>query len=321
MPVDRVDELLHVERGRGHLEQVGPAPAVVPAADEQRGHHRHQVADLHHREEDRAQAQRVALGRERAPDVGVGALAGAAAWAPQRLDRAGALDGLGQAVGEVGVGGALAQVARPAPGEVPRACRPAGSARRPAAAAPAAGPTTTIAPAMKTGVTNAMRISGTAKRTLCDSASTSREVRVSRSPVPARSTVDSGMARTRSTKSSRSSASTRSPSLAEASLANRISTACATTNPAMRQGDPVHRGRGRCRPGCRSTRRPSSHGRPRPATAARACSPSAMASSRGWRRSRRARSGGRRGCRRPAGRATRASRTMSWAASASVGRL
>jgi hypothetical protein len=59
---------------------------------------------------------------------------------------------------------------------------------------PRIGPTSTSAPSAKNTVTIAISVSGTANRTLCDSASTSRLVRVSRSPLPARSTVDTGMA-------------------------------------------------------------------------------------------------------------------------------
>ena len=58
--------------------------------------------------------------------------------------------------------------------------------------------------------------SGTAKRTVRASASTSPVLRVTRSPVPARSTVDSGSDSTRSRKSSRSSANTVSPSTNDA---------------------------------------------------------------------------------------------------------
>ena len=140
----------------------------------------------------------------------------------------------------------------------------------------------TSAPTAKTAVTTAISISGTANRTLCESASTSRDVRVSRSPVPARSTVDSGMASVRSTKSSRSSASTRSPSRAEASVANRVSTDCATTKPTMASATlstvvvvvP-------CR--IASTSWPISHGMASPAIAARPCSASATGHGRGWR--------------------------------------
>ena len=81
------------------------------------------------------------------------------------------------------------------------------------------GLTSTSAPMVMRNVTPAISVSGTACRTVRDNESTSREVRVIRSPAPARSTVDSGSASTWSTNSSRSSASTLSPSLAEASTA------------------------------------------------------------------------------------------------------
>ncbi len=58
---------------------------------------------------------------------------------------------------------------------------------------------------------NATTVSGTAKRTVRAIVSTSPVVRDTRSPVPARSTVDSGSASTRCMKVSRSSAKTPSP--------------------------------------------------------------------------------------------------------------
>jgi hypothetical protein len=95
------------------------------------------------------------------------------------------------------------------------------------------GLTTTSAPSVITPVTTAISVSGTACRTVLASESTSREVLVSRSPEPARSTVDSGSPSTRSTNSSRSSASTFSPSLAEASTAYRTSTLCSSRKAPM----------------------------------------------------------------------------------------
>lgn len=78
------------------------------------------------------------------------------------------------------------------------------------------GPFSSSAPTVNPPTTMATRVSGIAYRADVLSVSTSRDARVTRSPVPARSTVDSGSARTRSTNSSRSSASTRSPSFADA---------------------------------------------------------------------------------------------------------
>src|SRR5690606_40904137 len=65
------------------------------------------------------------------------------------------------------------------------------------AAAATGGPVMTAAASVSTVVTSATRISGTAKRTVRDSASMSPVVRAIRSPVPARSTVDSGNLSTR----------------------------------------------------------------------------------------------------------------------------
>ena len=65
---------------------------------------------------------------------------------------------------------------------------------------------------VSTAVTTAIVHSGSAQRTDHPSWSTSRLVRVSRSPDPADSTTPTGRARALPTKSSRSSASTCSPS-------------------------------------------------------------------------------------------------------------
>ena len=65
--------------------------------------------------------------------------------------------------------------------------------------------TQTAAATVSTVVTAAISVSGTAKRIVRASASTSAVVRETRSPVPARSTVESGSASTRRMKSSRSS--------------------------------------------------------------------------------------------------------------------
>ena len=81
------------------------------------------------------------------------------------------------------------------------------------------GATSSNAPKMKVAVLIAISVSGTANRTDLDSTATSCEVRVSRSPVPAFSTVDSGMDSTQPMNSSRNAASTRSPSRADATWA------------------------------------------------------------------------------------------------------
>lgn len=74
------------------------------------------------------------------------------------------------------------------------------------------GPTSNSAPRVSTVVTRAISVCGTANRTLFDNASMSRTIRVSRSPEPAFSTVDSGRSSTLRTNSSRSRANTFSPS-------------------------------------------------------------------------------------------------------------
>jgi hypothetical protein len=74
-----------------------------------------------------------------------------------------------------------------------------------------------------------MSVSGTAKRTVRASESTSAVVLETRSPVPARSTVESGSARTRRMKSSRSSAKTFSERRNEARRAKKVRTVWAST--------------------------------------------------------------------------------------------
>ena len=76
-------------------------------------------------------------------------------------------------------------------------------------------PTEMAAANVSTAVTTAIVHSGSAQRTDQPSWSTSREVRVSRSPEPADSTVPTGSARVFATKSSRSSARTCSPNVCE----------------------------------------------------------------------------------------------------------
>jgi hypothetical protein len=71
-------------------------------------------------------------------------------------------------------------------------------------------------------VTAAISVSGTAKRIVRASESTSAVVRETRSPVPARSTVDSGNASTRRMKSSRSSANICSASTNDARRARKV---------------------------------------------------------------------------------------------------
>ena len=77
-------------------------------------------------------------------------------------------------------------------------------------------------------------IDGMPNRTTCENASTSLVVRETRSPVPARSTVDSGSETTRSMNSSRSSAKIVSPMRNDARRANHVSTVWTTTAPASR---------------------------------------------------------------------------------------
>jgi hypothetical protein len=146
------------------------------------------------------------------------------------------------------------------------------------------GATANAAATVSTVVVVETTNSGTASRTVRASTSTSPVIRVSRSPEPALSTVDSGSATTRSRKSSRSSANTCSASVSDTTRDHRVSAVCNSTNAASvvarvstwprvvpRDTD--------------STSRPSSGGPASPATAAAAYRPSAPSSARGWRRS------------------------------------
>ena len=82
---------------------------------------------------------------------------------------------------------------------------------------------------VSTMVTTATITRGTPNRTACCSLFTSLVVRATRSPVPARSTVDSGRAVTASMNSSRSSANTSSPKTIDVRCANRMRTVCVST--------------------------------------------------------------------------------------------
>ena len=144
-------------------------------------------------------------------------------------------------------------------------------------------PTSRVAVTVNITVTNATIVSGTANRTVRDSASTSREVRDSRSPVPARSTVPIGSASALSTNSSRNSASTCSPSANDRYRAQRVSSVCTMMKTAITRITwltlaavvPCWTS---------STSPPISRGAASPETAARACSPIVMISARGCRR-------------------------------------
>ncbi len=94
----------------------------------------------------------------------------------------------------------------------------------------ASGLTQIAAATVSTAVIAAIVVSGTAKRIVRVSASTSAVVREIRSPVPARSTVESGSASTRRMKSSRSSANIFSESTNDARRAKNVSTVCASRN-------------------------------------------------------------------------------------------
>jgi len=100
------------------------------------------------------------------------------------------------------------------------------------------GDVTTMAATVSTTVTSASRIVGAANRTEWSMRPMSEVARLSRSPVPAASTVPSGNVNALPTSSSRVSASTRSPSTLDRNCASRFMAACTiriTTNaPASR---------------------------------------------------------------------------------------
>ena len=103
-------------------------------------------------------------------------------------------------------------------------------------------PTNSAATTVSTAVMSAISHSGSAQRTDQPSCSTSREVRVSRSPVPADSTVPigqrQGVAR-RSPRAARPAPPRRTRT--SGTRAARVSSVCATSAAAMTQGEPVDR--------------------------------------------------------------------------------
>ena len=96
----------------------------------------------------------------------------------------------------------------------------------------ATGLTTTAATTVSSTVTAEISVSGIAKRTVRASVSTSAVVRETRSPVPARSTTESGSASTWRMKFSRSWAKTVSERTNAARRANQVRTVCARTDAA-----------------------------------------------------------------------------------------
>jgi hypothetical protein len=144
-------------------------------------------------------------------------------------------------------------------------------------------PTKTAATIVSTAVSRAIVHSGSAHRTDQPSWSTSREVRVSRSPLPADSTTPTGSASELSTKSSRRSARISSPSTDERNRALRVNSVCTTTAPAMTAASRLTWPT--VVPACTSsTIAPTSRGATSPARAAAVCRTRAMTSGRRCRR-------------------------------------
>ena len=119
------------------------------------------------------------------------------------------------------------------------ACRRTGSAPRRCTGSAAIGLTQIAAPTTRSAVTQAIDVSGMANLIVRASASTSAVVRETRSPIPARSTVDRGSARTRRMKSSRSSANIRSERTNEARRAKNVRIVWATRKTGRISDDPV----------------------------------------------------------------------------------
>ena len=124
-------------------------------------------------------------------------------------------------------------------------------------------------------VTAPTKIDGMPKRMTCERASTSFVVRETRSPVPARSTVDSGSSTTRPMNCSRSSAKIVSPMTNEARRANHVTTVWTTTAPAIHVASVLTTSSER--PWLiSSTSSPMTRGATSAATAATACSPTTV---------------------------------------------
>ena len=134
----------------------------------------------------------------------------------------------------------------------------------------AIGLTQTAAMTTRSAVTHAIDVSGIANLIVRASASTSAVVRETRSPIPARSTVESGSASTRRMKSSRSSANIRSERTKEERRAKKVRIVCATRKTAR-----IATTRSICAVSmfvCRSwTSEPRMGGPTSPVAAARAC--------------------------------------------------
>ncbi|MGX1492735.1 hypothetical protein RKD41_004994 [Streptomyces tendae] len=121
--VQRAGHLLEVQRRRDHRAQADRAARVQGPAGQQDRHHRHQIGDLDRGEEHRAQEEGVQPGPAR--DVQrVPARRHPPALQPQRLDRAGSGRGGREDLRHVGVGGALGEIARAGPAQVPAQHRP-----------------------------------------------------------------------------------------------------------------------------------------------------------------------------------------------------
>ncbi|CAM5278634.1 hypothetical protein SALBM311S_06641 [Streptomyces alboniger] len=131
-----------------------------------------------------------------------------------------------------------------------------------------------------------MSSSGPASRSVVPTVATSAVPRAVRSPVPARSTTDAGSASVRSTNSSRTRASVRSPNRCPAYRAHRASSNCAVAQATIPS---AARSTASTPPPARtwSMIRPSSHGPASPAPAAAAFNASTAAKARASARTRR----------------------------------
>ena len=205
---------------------------VQPAAEQQRRRPTGTIADLDHREPHRPQVQRVPLGEVGRRDVRVAPPRRGRSYrrkastvrAPSTVSASEPSSGVRRVLPQVTVLRA-AQVP-PCPAEHRHHRDQQGTSTQP--------PTSTVAPTVNSTGDERDR-SSPVRRTarVRERVSTSREVRDSRSPVPAARPCRPAAPSALSTNSSRSSASTCSPSANDLYRAHRVSTDCTTMNTAI----------------------------------------------------------------------------------------
>ena len=116
--VDRVDELLDIERDGGHLADRGTSGRDEPTAPDERGRDGQDVGDLDGREPDRAQVERSPLGCVGVLQIRVDP-ADPLPREPERVDRPATVHGLADGAGQRRVGRPLPEIPRRRVAEVP----------------------------------------------------------------------------------------------------------------------------------------------------------------------------------------------------------